>query len=109
MFVHILLDLLRFYLILLVHLIQLLATVGFKIQLKFATVNVSGLNKPLKQRAIFRQLHTRKVSIAFLQLIVSKHKKIFGARSGEARFISIMGASTFKVLQFCLIPNLRLL
>ena len=50
-----------------VHLSQQLAKVGFKIQLKFATVNVRGINKSLKRRAIFRQLHTRKVSIAFLQ------------------------------------------
>ena len=41
-----------------VHLSQQLATVGFKIQLKFATVNVRGINKSLKRRAIFRQLHT---------------------------------------------------
>ena len=46
---------------------QQLAKVGFKIQLKFATVSVRGINESLKRTAIFRQLHTRKVSIAFLQ------------------------------------------
>ena len=36
-------------------------------QLKIITLNVWGLNKTKKRRAIFRQLHIRKTSIAFVQ------------------------------------------
>lgn len=39
----------------------------FKIQLKSASVNIRGINKSLKRKATFRLLHTRKVSVAFLQ------------------------------------------
>ena len=58
--------------------------IWFQNPAKFATVNVRGINKSLKRRAIFRQLHTRKVSIAFLQETYSSkaQEDIWNAEGG---------------------------